>query len=302
MSGVNLPVEYKIHQYRFDNFNKFEDIIRKSLNVLGYAESNNHDGLNIYNHCHVSEVYTDNNIIFKPTAPTSKHFALDTIGYANASTLAYEEPVLNEDIEQMDWAHIIDLKNAKTNKWDDSIILKWRKPKKEIPDDYVLIIGQMPNDETVKGFGFGSHLGKINDIAFRLKSIGQPFIIKLHPSYKATSKWERSLLNRWKKFDFDVRTGYQSIHDYLKKAKVAIVDNSTAGIECLMHEVPLISYGWPEYHWATARLQTLPQLEYLVKDLSWHKPMYAKQFTEWYINHYLCTDINSTIRRLKEIL
>jgi len=25
-------------------------------------------------------------------------------------------------------------------------------------------------------------------------------------------------------------------------------------------------------------------------------------FVEWYINHYLCTDINSTIRRLKEIL
>ena len=131
-------MEYKIHQYRFDNFNKFEDIIRKSLNVLGYAESNNHDGLNIYNHCHVSEVYTDNNIIFKPTAPTSKHFALDTIGYANASTLAYDEPVLNEDIEQMDWAHIIDLKNAKTNKWDDSILLKWRKPKKDQMIMYLL--------------------------------------------------------------------------------------------------------------------------------------------------------------------
>ena len=157
MSGVNLLVEYKIHQYRFDNFTKFEDIIRESLNFLGYAESLNpiHGlvDLNIYNHCHVSEVYTDNNIIFKPTAPTSKHFALDTMGYANASTLAYEEPVLNEDIEQMDWAHIIELRSAKTNKWDDSILLKWRKPKKEIPDDHILIIGQMPDDETVKGYG-----------------------------------------------------------------------------------------------------------------------------------------------------
>ena len=39
-------MEYKIHQYRFDNFNKFEDIIRKSLNVLGYAESNPSADLN----------------------------------------------------------------------------------------------------------------------------------------------------------------------------------------------------------------------------------------------------------------
>jgi len=299
-------VEYKIHQYRFDNFTKFEDIIRESLNFLGYAESLNpiHGlvDLNIYNHCHVSEVYTDNNIIFKPTAPTSNHFALDTIGYANASTLAYEEPVLNEDIEQMDWAHIIELRSAKTNKWDDSILLKWRKPKKEIPDDHILIIGQMPDDETVKGFGYGNHLYKISDIAFRLKSIGENFIIKLHPSYKPKDKWEKSLLNRWKKFDFDVRTGYESVHDYLKKSRVAIVDNSTAGIECLMHGVPVISYGWPEYHWVTKNLQSLTQLDVIVNDLSWHHKADSDRFIHWYINKYLCHDVDSTAIRLKEII
>ena len=284
---------------------RYYDIIRSAMAILGYKESKK-PTIRFYNH--ISNPDRKKNIlIVKPTAPTAKHFAIDPWGYANDSQIAYEEPDWMNPFDYTmnirdNRAYVKNLITNKANKWDDSILLKWRKPKKEIPDDYVLIIGQMPNDETVKGFGFGSHLGKINDIAFRLKSIGQPFIIKLHPSYKATSKWERSLLNRWKKFDFDVRTGYQSIHDYLKKAKVAIVDNSTAGIECLMHEVPLISYGWPEYHWATARLQTLPQLEYLVSDLSWHQPIRAKMFCEWYINHYLCTDINSTIRRLKEIL
>ena len=292
-------MEYKIHQYRFDNFGKFEDIIREALNELGYVESEN-PTLNIYNHCHISEIYTDNNIIFKPTAPTSKHFAIDRVGYANTSTLAYQKPDLT--VDNFNFDKIIELRDAKANKWDDSILLKWRKPKKEIPDDYILIIGQMPDDETVKGFGFGNHLGKINDIAWRLRSIGEPFIIKLHPRYKPQSKWEKSLLNRWKKYDFDVRTGYQSIHDYLPKAKVAIVDNSTAGIDCLMHQVPLISYGWPEYHWATAKLQTLPQLEYLVRTLEWYNPTYANDFIEWYINHYLCSDINSTIKRLKDII
>ena len=293
-------MEYKIHQYRFDIFGKFEDIIREALNKLGHVESEN-PTLNVYNHCHVSEIYTDNNIIFKPTAPTSKHFAIDRVGYANTSTLAYQKPYVSID-RDFNFDKIIELRDAKANKWDDSILLKWRKPKKEIPDDYILIIGQMPDDETVKGFGFGNHLGKINDIAWRLRSIGESFIIKLHPRYKPQSKWEKSLLNRWKKYDFDVRTGYQSIHDYLPKAKVAIVDNSTAGIDCLMHEVPLISYGWPEYHWATAKLQTLPQLEYLVRSLEWYNPTYAKDFIEWYINHYLCSDINSTIKRLKDII
>jgi hypothetical protein len=69
-----------------------------------------------------------------------------------------------------------------------------------------------------------------------------------------------------------------------------------------MHEVPVISYGWPEYHWATKKLPTLPQLQDLLHDMSWHRPVYARQFIEWYINHYLCTDINNTVRRLKELL
>ena len=84
-------MEYKIHQYRFDNFTKFEDVIRKSMDLLGHKESDNPD-VNIYTHCYQCEVSTNKNIIFKPTAPTAKHFALDTIGYANSSSLAFEEP------------------------------------------------------------------------------------------------------------------------------------------------------------------------------------------------------------------
>ena len=301
-------MEYKIHQYRFDNFTRYEDIIRQALNELGYTETDSpiHGlaGLNIYNHCHISEVFTDNNIIFKPTAPTSQHFALDKIGYANSSELAFKRPDINPDIEQMDWEKILNLKHSKCNKWDNSIILKWRKPKKEIPKDHILIIAQMPNDETVKGFGFGNHLSRVNDIAFKLHEIrlNKPFIIKMHPSFKPETKEHTQILRKWKQNDFDVRMGYESIHDYLKLASVAIVDNSTAGIDCLMHEVPIISYGWPEYHWATEKLQSLTQLKDLVSDLSWHKPIYSNQFIEWYINHYLCSDINSTVKRLKQLL
>lgn len=286
-------MEYKIHQYRFDNFTKFEDIIRQSLNELGHVESDNPD-LNIYNHCHKSEISTDNNIIFKPTAPTSRHFALDTLGYANSSTLAYEKPNINPDIEQMDWVSIIELKNTKPNKWDDSVLLKWRIAK-NVKDDHILVIGQMPDDETVNGFGFGDHIKKLEMIVNILSD--ENLIIKLHPRYK-----NKPLIKKWEDAGHRVITAFDSIHSILPKTKVAIIDNSTAGIECLMHEVPIISYGWPEYHWATKKLQTLPQLKDLVNDLSWYQPVYAKQFIEWYINDYLCSDINSTIKRLEDII
>ena len=50
----------------------------------------------------------------------------------------------------MDWSKIEKLIERKANKWDDSIILKWRKAK-SVPKDHILVIGQMPDDETVKG-------------------------------------------------------------------------------------------------------------------------------------------------------
>ena len=73
MNGVNLPVEYKVHKYRYDNFHKFEEIIKQSLDFLGYNDSDissvkHIPAVNVYNHCHKSEISTDNNIIFKPTA------------------------------------------------------------------------------------------------------------------------------------------------------------------------------------------------------------------------------------------
>ena len=287
-------MEYKIHQYRFDNFTKHEEIIRQALNELGHVEGG--DELNIYNHCHVSEVHTNNNIIFKPTAPTSRHFVLDTLGYANSSSLAFNKPLA---VEMRNWPEtdhnvINALIETKSNKWDDSILLKWRKPK-QIPKDHILVIGQMPDDETVHGFGFGDHIAKLKMIVDRLH--GENVVIKLHPRYK-----NPVLVKQWKDAGHHVITGFDCIHSILPKTRVAIIDNSTAGIECLMHEVPIISYGWPEYHWATQKLQTLTQLKNLVNDLSWHQKDYARQFIEWYINKYLCHDIISTENRLKELL
>jgi hypothetical protein len=287
-------MQYKFHDYKFKKIaNKYYDIIRSAMNNIGHEECYDTADINFYNHT-VNSLKTSGMIIVKPTAPTSQHFALDTIGYANSSSLAYSKPDISDDIEQMDWASVLELRNTKPNKWDDSVLLKWRDAK-DIKDDHILIIGQMPDDETVNGFGFGDHIKRMDMIINKLKN--KNLVIKLHPRYK-----NKSLVKKWKEAGHHVITGFDCIHSILPKTRVAIIDNSTAGIECLLHEVPIISYGWPEYHWATQKLQTLPQLEDLVNDLSWHRPVYARQFIEWYINHYLCHDVKTTQERLKEIL
>lgn len=282
-------MEYKIHQYRFNNFTKHEEIIRQALNELGHVEGG--DELNIYNHCHVSEVHTNNNIIFKPTAPTSRHFALDTLGYANSSSLAFNKPKFEW---KRNWGIINGFIETKSNKWDDSILLKWRKPK-QIPKDHILVIGQMPDDETVHGFGFGDHIAKLKMIVDKLH--GENVVIKLHPRYK-----NPVIVKEWKDAGHTVIDGYITIHDVLPHTRVAIIDNSTAGIECLIHQVPVISYGWPEYHWATKKLQSLTELPDLIKHLDWYDKEYADNFISWYIHEYLCDDVESTKKRINGIL
>ena len=285
---------YKFYDYKFEKISdRYYDIIRSAMNNLGHREviGDNSADYHFYNH---TTTNSKNTFIVKPTAPTSRHFAIDTIGYANSSALSFTKPDINDDIEQMNWESIIELRNTKPNKWDDSVLLKWRNAK-GIPDDHILIIGQIPDDETVNGFGFGDHIKKLDMIVDKLH--GENVVIKLHPKYK-----NKALVKKWKEAGHHVLTGFDCIHSILPKTRVAIIDNSTAGIECLMHEVPIISHGWPEYHWATQKLQTLPQLENLVNDLSWHRPVYARQFIEWYINNYLCHDVKTTERRLTEIL
>ena len=289
---------FKFHQHRFDNFNNYYEVIREAMKQLGHSEvvEESPADIHFYNHI-VNDSQSDNMIIVKPTAPTSKHFALDTLGYANSSSLAFNKPLQVEMRywPKKDWDIITDLINKKSNKWDDSILLKWRKPKIKIPEDHILVIGQMPDDETVHGFGFGDHIVKLKMIVDKLH--GENVVIKLHPRYK-----NPVLVKQWKDAGHTVIDGYISIHDVLPRTRVAIIDNSTAGIECLMHQVPIISYGWPEYHWATKKLQILTELPNLAKDLDWYDKEYANNFILWYIHEYLCYDVESTKARINGII
>ena len=181
-------------------------------------------------------------------------------------------------------------------------MLKW-KDVKNVRDDHILIIGQMPEDETVHGFGFGDHWKKMCMIIDKLKD--ENLVIKLHPRITKASHIIRDLnkqIDKWKDAGHQVITGYESIHSVLHKTRVAITENSTAGIECMMHNVPIISYGYPDYHWITKDLRILTELKGYIKDLAWYNADQSQQFLIWYIYDYLCNDIPSTYNRLGEIL
>jgi len=303
-------MQYKFYERRYSfkgNFAYAANCIRHALDMMGHTESETEEAdLHIYNHtCRDLEPFMEENaIIFKPTAPTSKHFQICDLGYANSSRITFEEPVEYEyrKYDNTEWNEIQDMVQRRANKWDDSIMLKWPDAK-DVKDDHILIIGQMPEDETVMGFGFGDHWKKMYQIIDKLDDYN--LVIKLHPRIRKASHRIRDInkcIKEWELRGHQVFSGYESIHSILPHTKVAITENSTAGIECMMHDVPIISYGYPDYHWITKDLRILTTLRKSIDDLSWFNREKSRRFLCWYVFEYLCSDIPTTMNRLEELI
>ena len=304
-------MQYKFHEHRYTfkgNFAYAADCIRHSLDMMGYSESETEEAdLHIYNHtCRDLEPdMPENSIIFKPTAPTSKHFQICKEGYANSSAITFDDPCwwAFTKYDQTEWNEIQDMVNRRANKWDDSIMLKWPDAE-NVKDDHILIVGQMPEDETVMGFGFGNHWDKTCQIVEKLKDRDN-LVIKLHPRIRKASHRIRDInkqIKKWEEAGHQVFSGYESIHSVLPKTKVAIIENSTAGIECMMHDVPIISHGYPDYHWITKDMRILTRLNGYIDNLSWFDKRQSREFLCWYVFRYLCSDIPTTTKRLEELL
>jgi len=167
----------------------------------------------------------------------------------------------------------------------------------------------MPGDETCSLFSFGDHWHKFKTLIDVIET-DDPVVIKLHPymKHENAKAWAESdmiqldnVIKNWESQGYIVLQGFESIHDVLPKSKVAIIECSSAGIECLMHNVPMISYGYPEYHWVTKDLRHAINLTKYIKDLSWYDEHKAKSWMAWYATEYLCTDFKSTLHRLKQL-
>jgi len=269
------------------------------------------DALYIYNHTNIEELKNEGyhlgkqTIILKPTAPTPDYFSIDSLGYASYSSIAYDKPNFKDT--KVNWSFVEELKNKKSNKWSDREDLIFKENKTSLPDNHVLVICQMQGDDTVTKQSFGNHWNKIEAIVNNLKT-EYPLVIKVHPTMKKeeskVNNWAyfESCINKWISEGITVVYDMESIHDILPKTKVAILENSTAGLECMMHDVPIISFGYPEYHWVTKDLRHLPTLKGYINNLSWWSKDNSRKFLFWYITEYLCYDQQSTTKRIKELL
>jgi|GEM_PF-4778981 len=285
--------------------------------TLGITDSNK--DIYVYNHTYIEDIqnngfFTGKKCLFiKPTLPTPNHFTLDSKGYAAASSITYKKPnFIGYDSTPFFNSTALDIINNRPNKWSDRDWCGFKeKQTLNIPANHILVLGQLPKDETCSRMSFGDHFKKLDDIISTISHL-ENIVVKLHPHLLEPAEkedvdflpepWYFETIEKWKSQGIVVLTSYTSLFDVLPYTKVAIVENSTSGLECLLHQVPVISYGYPEYHWATKDLRHLHELPFYLNDFSWYNYKDANSFTAWYFEQYLCSDFSSTKRRLLEIL
>jgi len=295
---------------------KHKDFICQGLDFLplyNYKEDKSTD-ICIYNHADISHLTGDillakTNWFFKPTVPDEYHSTLDILGYGPYSSVTYNKP----NFEVVDNNDVDIFFNTKVKKWIENKSTKWGgffENKEQVITDkgYFLVLGQVGGDEVVTRHDFGSYFLKLEAIIKELLRISnKKIIVKLHPYTDGinarNTKFSDGLKKRLKSFSnrVAVYTGKTNIHNFIKNCECVFLSNSDSGFEAMMHKKPIISFGFPAYHWVAYDLRHLSDLIRAIK-LDWFDLNKQNKFLYWYLEKYCFYNQQTAIRRVKELL
>jgi hypothetical protein len=271
----------------------------------------------VYNHSDLSEIR--GNIIkanktwfFKPTIPDENQCTLDTLGYGPYSTPTYNKP----DLDSISEKEVTHFYNTKVKGWKTKNVSKWGKnhfKKTSVTDKgYYLVLGQVFNDTVVTRHEFGNYADKLLQVVRELNAwTDEKIIVKLHPytngvdyaegvSFNFIEDMERKL--KGISPDIEVVSEFVSLYSYLPGAKCVVLSNSGSGLEALMYDKPVISFGMPEYHWVTYDLRKVCDVQNAVKVDNWHDVLQSRKYLYWYMKEYCFYDQKSANRRVKELI
>lgn len=268
----------------------------------------------VYNHADISHLVgnvipTKKNWFFKPTVPDEFHTTLDALGYGPYSSITYEKPpfeyVNKEEVKTFFKTKVKDWIGLRKTKWGEGFI----GTEEDIPyNDYYLILGQCGGDSVVTRMDFGSYFTKLEQVAKELTRIdSRQVVIKLHPwtdgEFAKDTKFSENMKGRLESIDPKIKVylGKLNVHAFIKKARCVLLANTGAGFETMMQRKPIISWGFPEYHWITYDLRHLSDLIRAIK-LDWFDVKKQDKFLYWYTEKYCFFDQESANRRVKELL
>lgn len=295
------------------------NFVQKFPGTVPYKDSWECD-LVIYNHAEKSEIIGEGIInakktwFFKPTVPDNKQTTLDELGYGSYSSPTYNKPEF-EVYSQEEVDHFF---NTKVKKWKNTNECKFGKnyfPKSDTPredTDYVLILGQTSGDTVVERQDWGSYNNKLIMVIRELNSqTKDKIVVKLHPYTNGVgydSEKDFNYIEDLTKIikeispEIEVISDNTSIHSLLPNAKYIMTANSGAGLEAMMYHKPIISFGFPEYHWITYDLRKVCDIHRAIKTDEWFDKELSDKYLYWYMTKYCIYNQASTNNRVKELL
>jgi hypothetical protein len=257
----------------------------------------------------------------KSTPPDEKSFSLDPLGYGPYSSIAYHWAP--SDIP----AHLIqEFYDGWVSVWKARRTTKWGElefdPTPKLPDEpYFLVLGQTLCDATVTEMWFGNYAAALVSMVTALSAVTtSPIVVKLHPytdgfaGYDAkcrpipvksrahTTAVIDAIRRRCPDNRVSIISGVVGLDEVLERSKCVALCNSGAGIEAMLYRKPIISWGRPEYHWATFDLRHLCDLRRAVNIESWFDPNLSDLYAYWYVMRYCIRDQPSALQRVAELL
>jgi|SRR5210317_71509 len=170
---------------------------------------------------------------------------------------------------------------------------KFPQPKNskfELDEPFVFCPLQLPHDETIKWHSPISVEHLVDRLCEWSRISGIKVVFKGHPINQASMEPLRKIIGHRAMYVTDV-----SIHEIIPKAKAVCIVNSGTGIESMLHEVPIIRFGYADYNNAVIRGH-LDSMDFLNKAFNEafnqdHDEMVLtyKKFYNWFVNG-ICFD------------
>ena len=287
-----------IADYYLQHYKEFTNVVTKDIqdrirNIIsdGVKEGKTNETLSK----EISDTF-DNPIIV--TVPDNYHTTLDELGYGPYSSITYAKP----DFEKVNKQEADNFFNTTVNNWIKSKETKWAGRFEnnviEITDkDYYLVLGQCFGDEVVTRHDFGVYYIKLESIVKELARLTNNLIIvKLHPytdgNLAKDTIFSEEIKAKLEKLGNNIKVyiGKSNVHNFIENAKCIILANSGAGFEAMMHHKPIITWGFPEYHWVTYDLRHLADLGRAIK-LDWFDKEKQDKFLYWYMEIAQAIDV-----------
>jgi hypothetical protein len=183
---------------------------------------------------------------------------------------------------------------------------KFAQPHKTVfsLDDFVLFSCQIPHDETIK---FHSEISVLEGLRHTLeyfKDKDQKVVVKGHPMNPGSMSELRELTSRYHNAFWveDV-----SIHVLMEKCKAFFTVNSGSGIEAMLHEKKIFTFGRSEYQSVVCNIPAIETQKCL--DVAWNSnylPISSivqgyKYFVSQYFEKCFNSQNESTFEKLKDL-